>query len=178
MWLSADRSKKWFSELDRGFKVKNLLNFINWCNILLIYWHCVLLFLWKQCCDIIFINNGRHLNECNFLIIALHSLSTEILMLSNYDSYGYTATLPHKASAWHVLKSTAPLLNTRIPPRGCYAYGETPMKKSIHRMSSFHNMVVRLEVILWHVISARHLTTTFLNEKFPKMAHNQTKAIL
>lgn len=48
---------------------------------------------------IISVKNDRHLNECNFLIFALHSLSTEILVLSNCDSYGYTVTLPHKASA-------------------------------------------------------------------------------
>lgn len=90
---------------------------------------------------IISVKNGKHLNKCNFLIFALHSLSTEILVLSNCDSCGYTVTLPHKASALNVPK------NTRMPPRGCYIYEETPMKKSIHPMSSYHNMVVRLEVI-------------------------------
>lgn len=120
---------------------------------------------------IISVKNDRHLNECNFLIFALHSLSTEILVLSNCDSYGYTVTLPHKASAWNVPKNTAPLLNTRIPPRGCYIYEETPMKKSIHPMSSYHNMVVRLEVISDNEISVWHMTTALLNEKFPKMTN-------
>lgn len=123
---------------------------------------------------IICIKNSRHFNECNFLIIALHSLNTEILMLSNCDSYGCTVPLPHKASVLHVLKNTTSLVNTRIPPRVCYTYGETPTKKSIHPMPSYHNRVVRLEAISGHVISVGHLTTAFLNEKFTKMAHIQT----
>lgn len=120
---------------------------------------------------IISIKNDRCLNECNFLIFTLHSLSTEVSMLSNCDSYGCTVTQPHKASAWNVPKNPAPLLSTMRPPRGYFTYEETLMKKSIHPMSSYHSMVVRLEVISGNEISLWHKTTALLNEKFPKKWH-------